>query len=419
MTDAERLDVLGQSSFVRVRQNAAPLRREREQYLIHLLNQGTSPAYVRAVAGRLVHINRILDMSEPRAVSSAEVEGATQKWLRYVEDHQSRGVRPSSAYTFHNAAENWLRFHSLLIASEQRAGRFDTELQCFLQFVATCQPSTDSVRNQRARISVFLAWAGERYTRISDVSLIEVDQFLDEKRRSGLKPRSLASYCHSLRTFFRYAAHQGWSQPTIARGIKSPPVHTFEEPPRGPSWKDVRRMLDAPIGKTPAELRTAAILSLCALYAMRGIEVRRLLISDFDWINETLVVRRAKRGPIQQFPLQYEVGQAVLRYMRYGRPRCYNSHLFVTLKPPYRPMHQCVLAALVKSRMKALNVVSMCCGTHSLRHACATELLRQGSSLVEIADFLGHRSIESVSIYAKLDHRSLRQVATFSLAGVR
>jgi site-specific recombinase XerD len=419
MTDAVNLVVPEQMDFVRVRQESAPLRKEREQYLTHLLNQGTGIQYVRAVASRLIHINRLLNMSELRAVNTLEVREATQEWLRYVADHQSRGVRPSSAYTFQNAAENWLRFHNQLVELEPRSGRFDTELQGFIQLIATRQTSIDSLHNQRARISVFLAWAGDRYNQISEISLIEVDRFLEEKRLSGLKPRSLASYCSSLRTFFRYAAHQGWSQPTISRGIKSPPVCTFEGPPRGPSWKDVRRMLDAPIGETPAGLRTAAILSLCAIYAMRGIEVRRLVISDFDWINETFVVRRAKRGPIQQFPLQYEVGQAVLRYLRYGRPMCYNSHLFLTLKPPYRPMHQCVLAALVRSRMKALNIVSMCYGTHSLRHACATELLRRGSSLVEIADFLGHRSIESVSIYAKLDHRSLRQVATFSLAGVR
>jgi integrase/recombinase XerD len=404
---------------VQVRQDAAPLRKEREQYLTHLLNQGTNPQFVRAIAARLVHINRLLNISEPRAVSSLEVRDATQKWLHHIADHQSRGVSPSSAYTFQHTTENWLRFHNLLIASDTRSGRFDAELKGFMHFVATRQSSADSLRNQRARISVFLAWAGERYNQISDMSLIEVDQFLEEKRRSGLKPRSLVSYCHALRIFFHYAADQGWSQPTIARGIKNPPVCTFGEPPNGPCWKDVRRMLNSPIGQTPAALRTAAILSFCAIYALRGIEVRRLMLSDFDWINETFVVRRAKGGPIQHFPLQYEVGQAVLRYLRYGRPKCYNRELFVTLKPPYRPMNQCVLAALVKSRMKALKVVSMRCGTHSLRHACATELLHRGSSLLEIADFLGHRSIESVNIYARLDSRSLRRVATFSLAGVR
>ena len=81
MTDAARLDIPEQKDFVRVRQEAAPLRKEREQYLTHLLNQGTSPLYVRAVATRLIHINRLLDMSELRAVNTEEVREATRKWL--------------------------------------------------------------------------------------------------------------------------------------------------------------------------------------------------------------------------------------------------------------------------------------------------------------------------------------------------
>jgi site-specific recombinase XerD len=58
------------------------------------------------------------------------------------------------------------------------------------------------------------------------------------------------------------------------------------------------------------------------------------------------------------------------------------------------------------------------CGMHSLRHACATELLRQGSSLQAIADLLGHRSMRSVSIYAHCDSLALRKVADFSLRDV-
>jgi len=69
--------------------------------------------------------------------------------------------------------------------------------------------------------------------------------------------------------------------------------------------------------------------------------------------------------------------------------------------------------------MKSLGIESAHYGTHSLRHACATQLLHQGCSLIKIADFLGHRDIKSVGIYAKLDMRSLLQVAAFSLEGLR
>jgi site-specific recombinase XerD len=58
-------------------------------------------------------------------------------------------------------------------------------------------------------------------------------------------------------------------------------------------------------------------------------------------------------------------------------------------------------------------------GPHSLRHACATRLLNTGPSLQDIADFLGHSDTKTVSIYVKLDLRSLSKVAAFSLAWTR
>ena len=178
-------------------------------------------------------------------------------------------------------------------------------------------------------------------------------------------------------------------------------------------------LLDRTDDKTPAELRCRAVLFLCSIYALRGIEVRNLKITDFDWVNERFVVRRAKRGPVQQFPIQYETGEAILRYLRFGRPQCDSPHLFVALNSPFRPVGKNVLGDLVRRRLQSLKIESTHYGTHALRHSCATQLVRRGSSLVDIAAFLGHRNIESVSTYAKLDTRSLRQVANFSLAGLR
>ena len=69
--------------------------------------------------------------------------------------------------------------------------------------------------------------------------------------------------------------------------------------------------------------------------------------------------------------------------------------------------------------MKRLRIESANFGPHSLRHACATALLRRGTALKDISSFLGHRHMDSVSAYAKYDSRMLRAVAAFGLAGVR
>jgi integrase/recombinase XerD len=409
-----------EKGFISLRQREAPLRRERELYLSHLIDQGTSKRHVRVIASRLLHINRLLRLETLRNVYSAELELATRSWVSYIRSHHTRVVGVSTAYTFRNTAENWLRFHNLLVIPMTPAEPFDVVFADFMRYITVTRPmSPDSIENHRKKIAHFLAWAGERETEISNISLNLIDEYLDGKRSAGLQPRSMAAYCQSLRTFFRYTGIARLSEAKIVRGIKSPRIPRSSEIPKGPRWSDVRRLLDSATNETVANLRTTAILFLCSIYGLRGIEIRSLTIEDFDWANETFSVQRAKGGKIQKFPMQFEVGEAVLRYLRHGRPSCASRNLFVTLKPPYRVMKQTVLARVVRLRMKSLGIELTHYGTHSLRHACATQLLHQGSSLIEIADFLGHRDIKSVGIYAKLDVRSLMRVATFSLAGLQ
>jgi site-specific recombinase XerD len=50
-------------------------------------------------------------------------------------------------------------------------------------------------------------------------------------------------------------------------------------------------------------------------------------------------------------------------------------------------------------------------GTHVIRHSVASSLLQSGASIKQIADLLGHRSIDTTSIYAKVDIHALSSVA--------
>jgi len=50
-------------------------------------------------------------------------------------------------------------------------------------------------------------------------------------------------------------------------------------------------------------------------------------------------------------------------------------------------------------------------GTHVIRHSVASQWIQAGATLKQIADLLGHRSINTASIYAKVDLQALKQVA--------
>jgi site-specific recombinase XerD len=122
-------------------------------------------------------------------------------------------------------------------------------------------------------------------------------------------------------------------------------------------------------------------------------------------------VRRAKRGRVQQFPIKSELSNGLLQYIKYARPQCSCQHLFISLYPRHVPMCPGTVSTIVSERTKRLGISLAKMSPHSLRHACATELLRQGTSLQEIADFLGHRDSQCVGIYAKFNLKNLHHVS--------
>jgi integrase/recombinase XerD len=211
---------------------------------------------------------------------------------------------------------------------------------------------------------------------------------------------------------------RGWNRSKIAENIRRPRIPRVDSVPKGPDWADVRKLLDHNFGSTPAALRAAAITSLAAIYALRSSEVTNLRLDDFDWHNEIVTIRRSKNDRVQQFPITVEVGENVIRYLKEARPRTKHRSLFLSLKPPYRPMDTTTLWVIVSSRLKILGISSRNQGIHSLRHACATHLLRRGTSLPDIADFLGHNNLRSVSVYAKHDIEALRKICAIDLQGI-
>lgn len=401
------------------RQRAAPLLEEREQFLSYMLHQGTSIRRLRSVAAMLLNVIRLMRLKALRYVEIEEVQEAAFRWIVEVES-KNRNGQDKSVALFTYVALKWLRFHNKLLTSRSRVEPDDTYVDQFVHFLCVVRGMAQAtIRAHRLRVIAFLKWNTSQHRSIADISADEIDAYFMSKLNAGYLPRSMASVCSALRLFFRFAEMQGWNRSKVALGIYRPRVPRCDPGPKGPVWKDVRRLLDHDFGAKPADVRAEAIMSLCSIYALRSCEVVRLKLSDFDWANEIMTIQRAKSGRVQQFPIQFEVGEKIIRYLKQVRPRCKCRNLFISLKPPYRPVDTTILWVIIASRMKALGIQSKNFGAHSLRHACATQLLHDGTALPDIAEFLGHSDLKSVSIYAKCDVEGLRKVADFSLAGIR
>jgi integrase/recombinase XerD len=413
-----------ESFFVRrpaiARHLEAPLFRERDQYLESLLVCGANRRHIKATASRLLHVIRLMELSEPRMVSKPEIERVAREWSKDEKYHTSRSAGAESAYTLSLTARRFFCFHGLLAKPDPCAQAFNEVLLHFLDDLRHVKGrSTATIHCYSKRLSRFLDWVAGRHEHLKNTTLMDVDSFLESQRAGGLTPSTINNYCATLKVFFRHLNFHGIFAQNYALGIQGSALAKHSHLPHGPSWRDVRRLLKEPQAPTPGDIRDRAILLLLSIYGLRASEVSNLLLDDFDWVNETFTVRRAKRGVVQQFPIQYEVGEAIVKYLKTVRPACSCRHLFVTRYAPFRRVDPTALRPMVSRRLQALSIRSEHRGPHTLRHACATQLLHRGFSLRDIADFLGHRGLSSVSIYAKHDMRSLRDVAAFSMAAVR
>ncbi len=233
---------------------------------------------------------------------------------------------------------------------------------------------------------------------------------------AGYQVKTVEQKLCAVRSFFRFASGEGLVD---AAALDAVPAVRSSKQARVPSvWDpgDVARILEAVDRGNPCGKRDYAIIMLVTRLGLRGIEVKRLQFGDFDWAGNRLSVVQAKTGRRVQLPLLKDVGWAVIDYIRNGRPVCDYPQVFVRHTAPIGPfsdqdhLHQ----ILVKHARVAHVPVSekRRHGMHSLRHTLATRLMEDGTAVEQIADILGHQSVQSTGVYLKA---SLGLLATCAL----
>lgn len=128
--------------------------------------------------------------------------------------------------------------------------------------------SATTIYGRRHRLASLQRWLGERHGTFMEVGVNDIDDYMDVLRTKGFRPRSVLTICETIRDFFRFCEARDWCEGGIARGIVMPRLIHRQTGPRGPAWKDVRRMLSM-VGTDPLELRANAIINLCSIYGLR------------------------------------------------------------------------------------------------------------------------------------------------------
>jgi integrase/recombinase XerD len=226
-----------------------------------------------------------------------------------------------------------------------------------------------------------------------------------------LRRCSLKSVAERLRSLLRYLHITGRVTTDLSGHVLAPTLYAYEGVPSALNRRQIIAVLESvEKDKSPAGLRDYAILQLLAAYGLRSGEIRHLRMEDIDWRTEAIHVHHHKTRANTFLPLLEPVGEAVLAYLRSGRPSTAVREIFVRTRAPYRKLDK--LYSMVRRRLRDAGVQPPGkCGPHIFRHARAVEMLRAAVPQKVIGDLLGHRSTGSTAPYLKLATEDLRAIA--------
>jgi len=210
-----------------------------------------------------------------------------------------------------------------------------------------------------------------------------------------------------LRSFLRYLYVSGQVEVDLRGAVPAVAGWRLAGLPKAIGAEHVALLLRSCDRRTALGKRDFAVLLLLARLGLRASEVRTLSLDDVRW-TEGVIAVRGKGSVISDLPLPADVGEALVAYLRVrGRPP--TRSLFLRARAPSRGMGTSTVTQIVfrASRRACLPPVF----AHRLRHTVATEMLRRGGSLTEIANALRHRDSDTTAIYAKVDTTRLSKLA--------
>lgn len=171
----------------------------------------------------------------------------------------------------------------------------------------------------------------------------------------------------------------------------------------------VTRLLDSCDRATLVGSRDYAILLVLSRLGLRAGEVAGLRLDDVAWRAGELLVPLGKTRRRDRLPLPADVGAAVADYLRRPQDRGGCRSLFLRVVAPRQGLGPNGVKQAVRHACERAGLPGL--GAHRLRHFAATEVLRRGGGLAEVAQLLRHRSISTTAVYAKVDRDGLRALA--------
>jgi integrase len=221
------------------------------------------------------------------------------------------------------------------------------------------------------------------------------------KRNTKRSPSTVVRYMAALSHAFTIAVKEwGWLDDSPMRRVTKP------KEPRGRVRflsDDERVRLLAECKNSDSEyLYVAVVLALST--GARRMEILGLQWQDVDLQRGFITLHETKNGERRALPL---AGHALELMKQHAKVRHVNCPLAFPSKNFKNPID---LRTPFENALKRAQITDF--RWHDLRHSCASYLAMNGASLAEIAEILGHKTLQMVKRYAHLSDAHTSKVVT-------
>lgn len=285
-------------------------------------------------------------------------------------------------------------------------------ISLYLSYLRNVQNLSEStIKNKEQYLYQFFCYLEKHSLALDNLSIEVMEDFFCSMNYSLASRHNCSS---TLRIYFRYAHDNGITSKDNSSFVLNDNYNRHSKIPTTYDEDEIRRIIASVERSSATGKRDYLILLLAAEYGWRSSDIVGFRFSQIDWDKNVIRFNQHKTGIPVEYPLLSSVGNAIIDYLKHGRPVTDSEEIIVSAesakkgKPLSTPtVHSIVAKYMHKANIK--NWKNKKHGPHSLRHSLATNMLKRNVTMPIISTILGHQNTESTKVYLKVDVEKLKQ----------
>lgn len=287
-------------------------------------------------------------------------------------------------------------------------GEIGFQMQKFITYLQENRRSTITVKAYRRYLNRFLNYlTKEKIASVKEINEHHILQFISTQENQKVVVMG------HLRVLFRFWHDHHISTANHEEILKAYRWRRKEKIPSFFNKEEVMSIEESIDRSGSIGKRDYAMFLLASRLGLRASDIANLRFIDIDWENDEITITQYKTKKKITLPLLADIGNAIIDYLKYGRPKSTSQQVFISSRAPYKPATSSIVCGAIRGIIEDSNIPieNRRHGPHSLRHSLASCLINYETPIPVITGILGHESSDTTMTYLHLDITSLQKCA--------